>query len=61
MEKSADGSILFSSLKVMDLSLPASLLAQGSVKGKDNISHAESLGAEFKARNNLEGLSLAFP
>lgn len=47
--------------KVMELSLPASLLAQGSVKGKGNISNAESLGAEFKARNNLEGLSLAFP
>ena len=42
--------------KVMELSLPASLLAQSSVKGKDNISHAESLGAEFRARNNLEGL-----
>ena len=39
--------------KVMELSLPASLLAKGSVKGKDNISHAESLGAEFRARNNL--------
>ena len=47
--------------KVMELSLPASLLAQGSVKGRDNISPAESLGAEFRARNNLEGLSLAFP
>ena len=47
--------------KVMELSLPASILAQSSVKGKDNISHAESLGAEFRARNNLEGLSLAFP
>ena len=45
----------------MELSLPASLLAQGSVKGKDNISHAKSLGAEFRAGNNLEGLSLAFP
>ena len=47
--------------KVMDLSLPASLLAQGSVKGKNDISHAESLGAEFRARNNLEGFSQAFP
>ena len=47
--------------KVMELSLPASLLSQGSAKGKDNISHAELLGAEFRARNNLEGLPLAFP
>ena len=47
--------------KVMDLSLPASLLAQGSAKGKDNIPHAESLGAEFRARNDLERLPLAFP
>ena len=47
--------------KGMELSLPASLLAQSSVKGKYNISHAESLGAEFRARNNLEELSLAFP
>ena len=47
--------------KVMDLSLPASLLAQGTVRGKDSISRAGSLGAEFRARNNLEGLSLAFP
>ena len=47
--------------KVMDLSLPASLIAQGSVIGTNNVSHAESLGAEFRARNNLEGLSLAFP
>ena len=45
----------------MDLSLPASPLAQGSVKRKNNISHVESLGAEFRAPNNLEGLSLAFP
>ena len=42
--------------KVMELSLPASLLAKGSVKGRDNMSHAESLGAEFRARNNLEGV-----
>ena len=48
-------------LKVIELSLPASLLAQGSVKGKDNVSHAESLGAEFRACNNLEGLSLTLP
>ncbi|KAJ7391187.1 hypothetical protein OS493_019318 [Desmophyllum pertusum] len=47
--------------KVMELSLPASLLAQGSVKGKDNVSHAESVSAEFRARNDLEGLALAFP
>ena len=47
--------------KVMELSFPASLLAQGSVKGRDNISPAELLGAEFRACNNLEGLSLAFP
>ena len=47
--------------KVMDLSLPASLLAQGTVRGKDSISRAGSLGAEFRARSNLEGLSLAFP
>lgn len=47
--------------KVMDLSLPASLLAQGSVKGTNNVCNVESLGAEFRARNNLEGLSLAFP
>lgn len=47
--------------KVMELSLPASLLAQGSAKGKDNIPHAESLGAEFRARNDLERLPLAFP
>ena len=47
--------------KVMDLSLPASLLAQGTVRGKDSISRAGSLGAEFRACNNLEGLSLAFP
>lgn len=46
--------------KVMDLWLPASLLAQGTVRGKDSISHAASLGAEFHARNNLERLSLAF-
>ena len=47
----------------MDLSLSASLLAQGTVRGKDSISRAGacSLGAEFRARNNLEGLSLAFP
>ena len=31
--------------KVMDLSLPASLLAQGTVRGKDSISRAGSLGA----------------
>ena len=47
--------------KVMDLSRPASLLAQGTVRGKDSISRAGSLGAEFGALNNLEGLSLAFP
>ena len=47
--------------KVMELSLPASLLAQDSVKGKDNISLAESLRAEFRARNNLKGLFLLFP
>ncbi|KAJ7383332.1 hypothetical protein OS493_028879 [Desmophyllum pertusum] len=47
--------------KVMELSLPASLLAQGSVKGKDNVSHAESVGTEFRARNDLEGLARAFP
>lgn len=47
--------------KVMELSLPASLLAQGSAKGKDNIPHTKSLGAEFWARNDLERLSLAFP
>ena len=47
--------------KVMDLSLPASLLAQGTVRGKDSISRAGSLGAEFRARSNLKGLSLAFP
>lgn len=47
--------------KVMDLSLPASLLAQGSVKGKNDISLAESLGAEFSDCNSLEGLSFAFP
>ena len=46
--------------KVMDLSLPASLLAQGTVRGKDSISHAGSLGAEFRACNNPERLSLAF-
>ena len=47
--------------KVMDLSLPASLLAQGTVRGKESISRAGSLGAEFRAHNlNLEGLSLAF-
>ena len=46
--------------KVMDLSLPASLPAQGTVRGKDSISHAGSLGAEFRACNNPEGLSLAF-
>ncbi|KAJ7391233.1 hypothetical protein OS493_019364 [Desmophyllum pertusum] len=47
--------------KVMELSLPASLFAQGSVKGKDNVSHAESVSAEFRTRNDLEGLALAFP
>ena len=47
--------------KVMDLSLPASLLAQGTVRGKDSISLAGSLGTEFRARSNLKGLSLAFP
>ena len=36
-------------------------VAKGSVKGKDNISHAESMGVEFRARNNLERLSLGFP
>jgi len=45
--------------KVMELSLPAPLLVQGSVRGKDNISHAESSGAEFRGSTNLEGL--AFP
>ena len=45
----------------MDLSLPSSLLDEGSVKGKNDISHAESLGAKFRAHNNLEGLCLAFP
>jgi len=35
--------------KVIKLSLPASLLAQGSVKGRDNISHAESLGAQVSS------------
>ena len=30
-------------------------LAQGSVKGKDNISHEESLGAVLRARNILVG------
>ena len=47
--------------KVMELSLPASLLAQGSAKGNDNIPHTERLGTEFRARNDLERLSLAFP
>ena len=46
--------------KVMDLSLPAPLLAQGTVRGKDSISHAGSLRAEFRAHNNPERLSLAF-
>ena len=45
----------------MELSLQASLLAQGSAKGKDNIPHTESLGAEFRARNDLERPFLAFP
>ena len=31
-------------------------LAQGSIKGKDNISHYESLGAVLQARNNVEEL-----
>ena len=46
--------------KVMELSLPASLLAQGSVKGRD-ISPAESWGAEFRARNNLLRTFPRFP
>ena len=49
------------SRKVMDLLLPASLLAQGSIKGDNDISLAQLLKAEFCVRNSLEGLSFAFP
>ena len=45
----------------MDLLLPASLPAQGSVKGKNDISLAQPLEAVFRARNSPEGLSFAFP
>ena len=48
-------------LKVMDLLLPASLHAQGSVTGNNDISLAESLGAEFCDHNSLEELSFPFP
>ena len=47
--------------EIMDLSPPASLLAQGTVRGNNSTSRVGLLGAEFRARNNLEGLSLAFP
>ena len=43
----------------MDLLLPASLLAQGSVKGKNDISLAKLFEAGFGVRNSLEGLSFA--
>ena len=45
----------------MDLLLPAFLLAQVSVKGKNDISLAQPLEAEFRVRNGLEGLSFEFP
>ena len=47
--------------KVMDLLLPTSLLAQGSVRGKNDISLAQPLQAEFRVRNSLEGLSFELP
>ena len=62
-EKRTDGSILISSPESYGLVtlLPAFLLAQGSVKGKNDISLAQLLEAEFRVRNSLEGLSFAFP
>lgn len=46
--------------KVMQLSQPASLLAEGTTSGPDGRNSAANLGRQFRDRNDLKDFKLAF-